>query len=99
MIIDYKLLIMWTCCFAYIFLIMFFYAYMLITQRTAADHILRELQNNPDMWLQVVHILSNTQSMNTKFFSLQVTISIFWDMLLTNICFYYKITGFLSTGS
>ncbi|KAL0299807.1 UNVERIFIED_CONTAM: protein EXPORTIN 1A [Sesamum radiatum] len=26
-------------------------------ERTAADHILRDLQNNPDMWLQVVHIL------------------------------------------
>ncbi|KAK9063110.1 hypothetical protein SSX86_016980 [Deinandra increscens subsp. villosa] len=41
-------------------------------ERTAADQILRELQNNPDMWLQVVHILSNTQSLNTKFFALQV---------------------------
>ncbi|XP_042017470.1 protein EXPORTIN 1A-like isoform X1 [Salvia splendens] len=41
-------------------------------QRTAADHILRDLQTNPDMWLQVVHILSSTQSLNTKFFALQV---------------------------
>ncbi|XAR52092.1 hypothetical protein NMG60_11019991 [Bertholletia excelsa] len=41
-------------------------------ERTAADHILRDLQNNPDMWLQVVHILSSTQNLNTKFFSLQV---------------------------
>ncbi|XP_059667384.1 protein EXPORTIN 1A isoform X2 [Cornus florida] len=41
-------------------------------ERTAADHILRELQNNPDMWLQVVHILSNSQNLNTKFFALQV---------------------------
>ncbi|KAI5657416.1 hypothetical protein M9H77_26209 [Catharanthus roseus] len=41
-------------------------------ERAAADHILRELQNNPDMWLQVVHILSNTQNLNTKFFALQV---------------------------
>ncbi|KAK4384753.1 protein EXPORTIN 1A [Sesamum angolense] len=41
-------------------------------ERTAADHILRDLQNNPDMWLQVVHILSNTQNLNTKFFALQV---------------------------
>ncbi|KAA8533484.1 hypothetical protein F0562_031082 [Nyssa sinensis] len=41
-------------------------------ERTAADHILRELQNNPDMWLQVVHILSSTQNLNTKFFALQV---------------------------
>lgn len=41
-------------------------------ERTAADHILRELQNNPDMWLQVVHILSNTLNLNTKFFALQV---------------------------
>ncbi|KAK1260705.1 hypothetical protein QJS04_geneDACA018053 [Acorus gramineus] len=40
--------------------------------RTAADQILRELQNNPDMWLQVVHILQNSQSLNTKFFALQV---------------------------
>ncbi|XP_020230039.1 protein EXPORTIN 1A isoform X1 [Cajanus cajan] len=41
-------------------------------QRTAADQILRDLQNNPDMWLQVMHILQNTQSLNTKFFALQV---------------------------
>ncbi|KAL2492946.1 Protein EXPORTIN 1A [Abeliophyllum distichum] len=41
-------------------------------ERTAADHILRELQTNPDMWLQVVHILHNAQILNTKFFALQV---------------------------
>ncbi|KAL6501015.1 Exportin-1 [Orobanche hederae] len=41
-------------------------------ERTAADHILRELQNNTDAWLQVVHILSNAQNLNTKFFALQV---------------------------
>ncbi|KAL2556439.1 Protein EXPORTIN 1A [Forsythia ovata] len=41
-------------------------------ERTTADHILRDLQNIPDMWLQVVHILSNTQNLNTKFFALQV---------------------------
>ncbi|XP_047980580.1 protein EXPORTIN 1A isoform X2 [Salvia hispanica] len=41
-------------------------------ERAAADHILRDLQNNPDMWLQVVHILSSTQNLNTKFFALQV---------------------------
>lgn len=41
-------------------------------ERAAADQILRDLQNNPDMWLQVVHILQNTQNLNTKFFALQV---------------------------
>ncbi|RWR93408.1 protein EXPORTIN 1A [Cinnamomum micranthum f. kanehirae] len=41
-------------------------------ERTAADQILRELQNNPDTWLQVVHILQNSQNLNTKFFALQV---------------------------
>ncbi|KAF5749342.1 protein EXPORTIN 1A [Tripterygium wilfordii] len=41
-------------------------------ERAAADLILRELQNNPDMWLQVVHILQNSKSLNTKFFALQV---------------------------
>lgn len=41
-------------------------------QRNAADQILRDLQNNPDMWLQVMHILQKTQSLNTKFFALQV---------------------------
>ncbi|CAH9110042.1 unnamed protein product [Cuscuta europaea] len=41
-------------------------------ERAAADHILRDLQTEPDMWLQVVHILSNTQNLNTKFFALQV---------------------------
>ncbi|XP_009351846.1 protein EXPORTIN 1A isoform X1 [Pyrus x bretschneideri] len=41
-------------------------------ERTAADQILRDLQNNPDMWLQVVHILQSTKNLNTKFFALQV---------------------------
>ncbi|KAF8412892.1 hypothetical protein HHK36_000864 [Tetracentron sinense] len=41
-------------------------------ERTAADQILRELQNNADMWLQVVHILQSSQNLNTKFFALQV---------------------------
>ncbi|KAJ4953649.1 hypothetical protein NE237_030481 [Protea cynaroides] len=41
-------------------------------ERTAADQILRELQNNPEMWLQVVHVLQNSQNLNTKFFALQV---------------------------
>ncbi|KAL5568216.1 hypothetical protein UlMin_024791 [Ulmus minor] len=41
-------------------------------ERQAADQILRDLQNNPDMWLQVVHILQNTKNLNTKFFALQV---------------------------
>ncbi|PON41471.1 Coatomer beta subunit [Parasponia andersonii] len=41
-------------------------------ERTAADQILRDLQNNPDMWLQVVHVLQNTKNLNTKFFALQV---------------------------
>ncbi|KVI04773.1 Armadillo-like helical [Cynara cardunculus var. scolymus] len=53
-------------------------------ERTAADHILRELQNNPDMWLQVVHILSSAQSLNTKFFALQVlegVIKYRWNVL------------------
>ncbi|KAI5407904.1 hypothetical protein KIW84_053953 [Lathyrus oleraceus] len=40
--------------------------------RSAADSILRDLQENPDMWLQVMHILQNTQNLNTKFFALQV---------------------------
>lgn len=43
-------------------------------QRSAADLILRDLQNNPDTWLQVMHILQNTQSLNTKFFALQVSV-------------------------
>ncbi|XP_022744974.1 protein EXPORTIN 1A-like isoform X5 [Durio zibethinus] len=41
-------------------------------ERAHADQILRDLQNNPDMWLQVVHILQQTKSLNTKFFALQV---------------------------
>lgn len=43
------------------------------SQRSAADQILRELQNNHDTWLQVVHILQNSQNLNTKFFALQVS--------------------------
>ncbi|XP_034203300.1 protein EXPORTIN 1A isoform X2 [Prunus dulcis] len=42
-------------------------------ERTAADHILRDLQNNPDMWLQVVHILQSAKNLNTKFFALQLS--------------------------
>ncbi|TQD81829.1 hypothetical protein C1H46_032582 [Malus baccata] len=41
-------------------------------ERTAADQILRDLQNTPDMWLQVVHILQSAKNLNTKFFALQV---------------------------
>lgn len=41
-------------------------------ERAAADHVLRDLQNNPEMWLQVVHILTNAQNLNTKFFALQI---------------------------
>ncbi|URD74343.1 CRM1 C terminal [Musa troglodytarum] len=53
-------------------------------ERSAADQILRELQNNPDTWLQVVHILQNSQSLNTKFFALQVLESVIkykWNAL------------------
>ncbi|RRT80740.1 hypothetical protein BHE74_00050892 [Ensete ventricosum] len=35
------------------------------------NQILQQLQTNPDTWLQVVHILQNSQSLNTKFFALQ----------------------------
>lgn len=49
-----------------------FIAYVMSIQRSAADQILRDLQNNADMWLQVVHILQNTKNLNTKFFALQV---------------------------
>ncbi|XP_019195509.1 PREDICTED: protein EXPORTIN 1A-like isoform X2 [Ipomoea nil] len=55
-------------------------------ERAAADHILRDLQNNPDMWLQVVRILSSTQNLNTKFFALQVlegVIKYKWNALPT----------------
>ncbi|PUZ69349.1 hypothetical protein GQ55_2G100800 [Panicum hallii var. hallii] len=53
-------------------------------ERHAADQILRELQNNPDMWLQVVHILQNSQNLNTKFFALQVLENVIkykWNVL------------------
>nr|CAB3497398.1 unnamed protein product [Digitaria exilis] len=53
-------------------------------ERSAADQILRDLQNNPDMWLQVVHILQNSQNLNTKFFALQVLESVIkyrWNAL------------------
>lgn len=60
------------CYFQVVIFSEFLLAFMLGSQRAAADQILRELQNNPDMWLQVVHILQNTKSLNTKFFALQV---------------------------
>ncbi|XP_072954085.1 protein EXPORTIN 1A [Typha angustifolia] len=53
-------------------------------ERSTADQILRELQNNPDMWLQVVHILQNSQNLNTKFFALQILESVIkyrWNAL------------------
>jgi exportin-1 len=55
-------------------------------ERNAADQILRDLQNNQDMWLQVVHILQNSQNLNTKFFALQVLESVIkyrWNALPT----------------
>lgn len=60
---------------------------VLIMQRNAADQILRDLQNNPDMWLQVMHILQNTQNLNTKFFALQVGLfnSLFWCFCLCGV--------------
>lgn len=71
-------------------------------QRTAADHILRDLQNNPDMWLQVVHILSSTQSLNTKFFALQVCVImiiavflVFNFYIFLTIIWRYQINGLL----
>ncbi|XVE90472.1 hypothetical protein DITRI_Ditri20bG0080600 [Diplodiscus trichospermus] len=53
-------------------------------ERAHADQILRDLQNNPDMWLQVMHILQETKSLNTKFFALQVlegVIKYRWNVL------------------
>ncbi|THG09893.1 hypothetical protein TEA_008712 [Camellia sinensis var. sinensis] len=57
-------------------------------ERTAADHILRDLQNNPDMWLQVVHILSTSQNLNTKFFALQAVkwLRITLETLISSSC-------------
>ncbi|KAL5080681.1 hypothetical protein RYX36_009102, partial [Vicia faba] len=52
--------------------------------RSAADSILRDLQNNPNMWLQIMHILQNTQNLNTKFFALQVLENVIkyrWNVL------------------
>jgi exportin-1 len=54
-------------------------------ERNVADQILHDLQNNPDMWLQVVRILQNSQNLNTKFFALQVLESVTkyrWNALL-----------------
>lgn len=69
-------------------------------QRTAADQILRELQNNPDMWLQVVHILQNTKSLNTKFFALQVSSSFncVLPVLLPFVYFSYQSLWGLTEG-
>ncbi|XP_047093851.1 protein EXPORTIN 1A-like isoform X2 [Lolium rigidum] len=53
-------------------------------ERNAAYQILQDLQNNQDMWLQVVHILQNSQNLNTKFFALQVLESVIkyrWNAL------------------
>lgn len=64
-------------------------------QRSAADQILRELQNNPDLWLQVVHILQNSQNLNTKFFALQVSIT---PVLRVSIFECYNCTNSLDQG-
>lgn len=56
-------------------------------QRTAAGKVLMELQNNPDMWLQVLHILQNTHNQNTKFFALKVLEAVIqyrWNTLLAD---------------
>ena len=44
-----------------------------IPQRAAAERILRQLQEHPDTWTQVVTILQNSQNLNTKFYALQVS--------------------------
>ncbi|KAH9783978.1 protein EXPORTIN 1A [Citrus sinensis] len=56
-------------------------------ERTAADQILRDLQNNPDMWLQVVHILQNSKNLNTKFFALQ-NLVLFTSVVLEGVIKY-----------
>ncbi|WZZ91045.1 hypothetical protein YC2023_119624 [Brassica napus] len=61
-----------TCSFSFIRTLNWDEWFEVILARAAADQILRDLQANPDMWLQVVHILQNTKSMDTKFFALQV---------------------------
>ncbi|XP_037486902.1 uncharacterized protein LOC119365392 [Triticum dicoccoides] len=47
-------------------------------RRSAADLMLRVLQNNPDMWLQVVHILQNYQNLNTMFYKCWPSFFISW---------------------
>jgi hypothetical protein len=45
-----------------------------VWQRAVAERILRQLQENPDTWTQVVTILQNSQNLNTKFYALQVIV-------------------------
>lgn len=41
-------------------------------QRTAAEGVLRKIQEHPDAWTRVDRILEASQSQQSKFFALQV---------------------------
>lgn len=45
---------------------------MFHVQRSAAESILKQLQQNPDAWQRVDSILETSQSQQSKFFAMQV---------------------------
>ena len=56
----------------FLFIFIMYWMVAFIPQRAAAERILRQLQEHPDTWTQVVTILQNSQNLNTKFYALQV---------------------------
>ena len=43
-------------------------------QRTSAESVLKQLQQNPDAWQRVDTILETSQSQQSKFFAMQVSL-------------------------
>lgn len=46
--------------------------FLCLLQRSAAERVLRQLQEHPDTWTRVVDILQKSQVIDSKFFALQV---------------------------
>jgi hypothetical protein len=47
-----------------------------VLQRTAAEQVLKTFQENPDAWTRVDTILEKGKTQQTKFFALQVIITV-----------------------
>lgn len=53
-----------------------FYTSASTEERTAAERVMRQLQEHPEMWTRVDAILETSSNANSKFFALQVLESV-----------------------